>query len=83
MPWPTRLRPVPTGPTTRAEAIGEPIRTCIGCRRRRPQSELVRFVRGPDGNPVEGRTLPGRGAWLCRDTLDACRASAVRRKAFT
>ena len=31
---------------------------------------------------VEGRTLPGRGAWLCRATLDACRALAVRRGAF-
>ncbi|MDQ5815751.1 MAG: YlxR family protein, partial [Actinomycetota bacterium] len=26
-----------------------PIRTCAGCRRRRPQPELIRVVRGPDG----------------------------------
>ena len=60
----------------------EPQRTCVGCRRRAGQSELVRFVRSSDGTPVEGRTLPGRGAWLCRATLDACRELAVRRRAF-
>jgi len=29
-----------------------------------------------------GRTLPGRGAWLCQSTLPACAALALRRKAF-
>ncbi|WP_366525517.1 DUF448 domain-containing protein [Mumia sp.] len=62
--------------------ITGPQRTCIGCRRKAPQSELVRFVRGSDGSPVEGRTLPGRGAWLCQATLDACQSLALRRRAF-
>ncbi|MGH9228055.1 MAG: YlxR family protein [Acidimicrobiales bacterium] len=55
----------------------------MGCRRRRPQSELVRFVRSPEGSIVEGRTLPGRGAWLCKDALAACRERAERRGAFS
>ena len=54
----------------------------MGCRAKRPQPELVRFVRLPDGSLAEGRTLPGRGAYLCADTLDACRAVAEKRKAF-
>jgi len=29
-----------------------------------------------------GRTLPGRGAWLCAATLPECAALALRRKAF-
>ncbi|MFP3902205.1 MAG: YlxR family protein [Acidimicrobiia bacterium] len=58
------------------------MRTCIGCRRRRPQAELVRFVRAADGSVIRGRRLPGRGAWLCSDTEDACRRAAERRGAF-
>ncbi|MBK9178896.1 MAG: YlxR family protein [Acidimicrobiales bacterium] len=58
-----------------------PQRTCIGCRRVAPASELVRVVRTADGGLVAGRTLPGRGAWLCRPA-DACLQLAVRRRAF-
>jgi predicted RNA-binding protein YlxR (DUF448 family) len=35
----------------------------------------------PDGGLVFGRTLPGRGAWLCRGSL-ACFDAAARRNAF-
>uniref|UniRef100_UPI00345CDB5F YlxR family protein n=1 Tax=Ilumatobacter sp. TaxID=1967498 RepID=UPI00345CDB5F len=42
-----------------------PIRTCIGCRVRRPQSELLRCVFAADGSVQVCRTAPGRGAWLC------------------
>jgi N utilization substance protein A len=56
-----------------------PIRTCVGCRRRSPQPELLRFgVR--DGILAPGRTLPGRGAYTCRHT--ACFEQAVARGAF-
>jgi len=50
-----------------------PVRSCIGCRRRRPSSELVRITRFVDGNgsttaapavAVDGPSS-GRGAWLC------------------
>jgi len=41
----------------------------------------VRYVRTPDGMLAEGRTLHGRGAWLCRES-PACVEAAVRRRAF-
>jgi predicted RNA-binding protein YlxR (DUF448 family) len=43
--------------------------------------ELVRVVRLDDGTLVEGRTSPGRGAWLCAGS-PSCLDQAVRRKAF-
>lgn len=82
-----RLRPDQTAGTPDAGASG-PVRTCIGCRRRGAPDTLVRLV-ASDGPPgyVIGRSLPGRGAWLCRDgatllPLEACLGEAVRRKAF-
>jgi predicted RNA-binding protein YlxR (DUF448 family) len=59
----------------------DPIRTCVGCRRRRPQRELVRCVLPPDGHPVFSRTAAGRGAWLCVPPAP-CFELAVRRRAF-
>jgi uncharacterized protein len=43
---------------------GEPTRTCLGCGRKAPQSELLRFA-AVDGVLRPGRTLPGRGAYTC------------------
>ncbi len=45
-----------------------PLRRCVGCRRVRPQAELVRFARGADGPQLdlEGRA-GGRGSWVCRE----------------
>lgn len=62
----------PTPPTVVApdgDAPG-PRRTCVGCRRRRSPADLIRIVRSPDGSLLVGRTLPGRGAWLCAGNLD-------------
>jgi predicted RNA-binding protein YlxR (DUF448 family) len=45
------------------------IRTCLGCRQRRPKHELVRLVRDADGavgTDARGRR-PGRGAYVCAD----------------
>ncbi|MBV8152746.1 MAG: DUF448 domain-containing protein [Candidatus Eremiobacteraeota bacterium] len=47
-----------------------PIRTCVGCRERRDQSAMVRFVRRDGGGGGEwsadrGRRSEGRGAYLC------------------
>lgn len=49
----------------------------------RPASELIRFVRAPDGTvtPDLKRELPGRGVWVSA-TAEAVR-TAVKRKAFT
>jgi predicted RNA-binding protein YlxR (DUF448 family) len=55
-----------------------PIRTCAGCGRKAPQSELQRFgERG--GSLVPGRS-PGRGVYTCRRL--ACFERAVARRAF-
>jgi uncharacterized protein len=44
-----------------------PMRTCLGCRRRRAKRELVRLARRPDGIVVvdTAGTGPGRGAYVC------------------
>jgi predicted RNA-binding protein YlxR (DUF448 family) len=58
-------------------------RMCIVTREVKDEAELVRFVRGPDGDVVPDidRKLPGRGVWvsLSRERV----AEAVRRKAFS
>lgn len=45
-----------------------PIRTCLGCRSRRPKWELMRVV-VKEGRLMIDREmrLPGRGAYLCPD----------------
>jgi uncharacterized protein len=63
----------------------QPERTCIGCRTRRPQVDLVRVALAPDGRLVVGRTTPGRGAWLCKPALGCLQMARKRRgldKAF-
>ena len=41
----------------------------------------MRVARLPDGALKVGRTLPGRGAWLCAGSVE-CLRLAVQRKAF-
>ena len=44
------------------------MRTCTGCRARRPQDQLVRVVRGPDGVArLAEPGLGGRGGYTCPD----------------
>jgi predicted RNA-binding protein YlxR (DUF448 family) len=57
-----------------------PIRTCLGCGRKAPQSELLRFA-AVDGVLQPGRTLPGRGAYTC--TRLQCFERAVALRAFS
>jgi uncharacterized protein len=56
-----------------------PIRSCVGCGRKAPQPELLRFV-AEDGKLVPGVGKPGRGAYTCRRLL--CFERAVARRAF-
>ena len=56
---------------------GAPIRTCAGCGRKAPQSELLRFA-AVDGILVPGRGLPGRGVYTCRRLACFERAAAAR-----
>jgi predicted RNA-binding protein YlxR (DUF448 family) len=54
----------------------------VGCRRRPPKRELVRFV-SADGVLAHDPTgrAPGRGAYTCRDP--ACFERAAARRAFS
>ena len=56
-----------------------PVRTCAGCGRKAPQSELVRFA-SVAGELQPGRTLPGRGVYTCRRL--SCFERAATRRAF-
>ena len=58
----------------------EPIRSCVGCGHKAPQSELLRFV-AKDGRLVPGAKEPGRGAYTCRRL--ACFERAAARRAFS
>jgi predicted RNA-binding protein YlxR (DUF448 family) len=57
--------------------VADPVRRCVGCGRRAPQRELVRFA-SLDGDLVAGRKVPGRGAYTCRRLVCFERASAQR-----
>lgn len=60
--------------------MSEPVRSCVGCRTRAPQSELVRLARV--GQDVQiSRTAPGRGAWV-HPSAD-CLAGALRKGTLT
>jgi predicted RNA-binding protein YlxR (DUF448 family) len=56
-----------------------PIRSCVGCGRKAPQSELLRFV-AEDGTLVPGTGKPGRGAYTCHRL--SCFERAMARRAF-
>jgi uncharacterized protein len=59
--------------------VTEPIRSCVGCGRKAPQSELQRFV-AKNGALVSGAGEPGRGAYTCRRL--SCFERALARRAF-
>jgi predicted RNA-binding protein YlxR (DUF448 family) len=59
--------------------VTEPIRSCIGCGRKAPQGQLLRFA-AVDGQLVPGAGVPGRGAYTCRRL--ECFERAVSRRAF-
>ena len=48
-----------------------PIRTCVVCREKRQQNELLRIVRTPERQIKFDKTgrMNGRGAYLCDDTV--------------
>ena len=59
--------------------MGEPIRTCKGCGRKRSQDELIRFTPPGRDGAVVGRRLEGRGYYLCPST-DCLKKLAKRRR---
>lgn len=60
-----------------------PLRTCVGCRQKRPKRELVRFVCGSNGELIldPRQILPGRGGYLCADSR--CLQLAIKSRAFS
>lgn len=56
-----------------------PLRTCVACRQKRPQRDLLRVVRTPEGTLEvdEKGKAPGRGAYLC--PTPACLAAGLQR----
>ncbi len=61
-----------------------PERTCVGCGRKAPQAELLRFT-ARDGHLVPGQLVsggrePGRGAYTCRRL--ACWERALASRGF-
>jgi uncharacterized protein len=60
------------------ERAQSPIRSCVACRTRRPQAELLRW-RAVDGLLVRG-SGPGRSAYTCDDR--ACVDRALARNLF-
>jgi len=58
-----------------------PIRTCIGCRKKRKKGEMIWFAYGPEGViQVDGRKPhEGRGFYLCLD-LQCLKMAKGRKK---
>jgi uncharacterized protein len=56
-----------------------PRHTCLGCRQVRPQAEMIRLARGPDGRARvdAGGKGTGRGAYAC-PTVE-CLTGALRK----
>ncbi|MBV1893740.1 MAG: YlxR family protein [Ilumatobacteraceae bacterium] len=70
-----------------SDDASSPLRSCVGCRRRRPVAELVRITRSSAGITVDASSS-GRGAWLCRGDQASvlgsleCFDQAIAKKAF-
>lgn len=78
MPRPSRRKP-----RTRIDRMDGPVRTCAGCRKRKPQGDLIRINRGPDDSVTvdpPDRKGQGRGAYVCFDR--ACVDRALRTGSF-
>lgn len=59
-----------------------PMRQCTGCREMKPKKELIRIVKSPEGDitiDFKGKS-PGRGAYICPDTV--CLKKAIKSKAL-
>lgn len=49
-------------------ALHTPERSCVACRRKRPQAELVRVTRTETGWALLDGARTGRGAYVCADS---------------
>ncbi len=64
-----------------------PLRKCSGCGEMKPKKELIRVVRGPQGDIALDRVgkMAGRGAYVCpsADCLRAARKAKRIERAFS
>jgi len=60
--------------------VAVPERTCVGCRRKRAQAELVRFTLEAGRVVPAGRGAHGRSAYVCPEV--DCLESAEKKRAF-
>ncbi|WP_034384047.1 YlxR family protein [Deinococcus sp. YIM 77859] len=56
-----------------------PERTCVACRRKRPQPDLVRVTLAAEGWRVVPGARTGRGAYVCADAPDCWQEKRLRR----
>ncbi len=59
-----------------------PMRSCCGCKEKKPKRELIRVVRSPEGEvsfDITGRKS-GRGVYLCQSKT--CLLKAIKSKAL-
>lgn len=62
-----------------------PERTCVACRKKRPQAEFLRFSKGLDGVwgmdrwLVRPKVRTGRGVYLCADSPECWQEKRLRR----
>lgn len=64
----------------------EPIRTCVACRRRRPQKELIRLKLDGEAAVISpsGENRPGRGCYICPNgqCIEKIRKRGIPERAF-
>jgi len=60
--------------------VSAPERTCIGCRHKRGQAELIRLTNEAGRVVPARRGAPGRSAYLCPE--QTCLEAADKRRAF-
>jgi predicted RNA-binding protein YlxR (DUF448 family) len=58
-------------PTVSRNKGHEPVRTCISCGSKQRKKDLIRFVLDENNRIVRDKSMggPGRGAYLCKDTV--------------
>ena len=73
------MRAATRGTSSRRPERSTPLRTCVGCGRKAPKNEFLRFI-ARDGALVPGNSDSGRGAYTCRRL--ACFERAASRGGF-
>lgn len=70
-------RPQPAAPVREGQHVPE--RTCVACRRKRPQNEFVRLTRLGGVWTVQEGERTGRGSYLCADTPECWAEKRLKR----